>query len=494
MLILLVAAGILAYGVIETCINFSITGPIKLREGVVIFGSTLSAALLYGSTINFSPCYNLIATASSYAAVGFVLLALSRSSGYLTKVLHLFTGCVLGIAILNKFSAGLCTFFLIIIFIAVFGNIIRKQLLQIALILIGIVITIFFFVSIHMMTENVVDEFRSGMAVFKQVQTEPTSVRLFRYVHEFTSQLFWSGAFLVIPILWLSAVNKTRYVILIRNLAIIITLLLGCYHIKNAFPLVPSDLIWIGVQAEAIALVLALSLINTTLTWTKDIKTAVLIIGLIGLPYCVAIGTGNSIHTQVIISLAPWGTVIAVLAIPNRLKGYRNKMSMLICALFVSVIIVQVFLCSLSPYHLNSSVWKQHIPTKISTIGIVMTDKATHDYVVALMTATKEGSILKAQPFLGFYNMPGAAIVMETIPLFSPWISNVGQSELILAKVNPKLLQIAVIGIMLNPDSSMPTLPKQLSGFPKGYKKCGEAVYPDFPYRNQRIQMWVPIQ
>lgn len=492
MIILLIAAGMLAYGAIKFCINFFLIGTIQNRERIIIYGSTLTAALLYGSTINFSPCYNLITSATSYAAMGLVLLSLGRPSDYGMKALHLLTGAILGIAILNKFSAGACVLFLIIIFIVAFNRSNRTRIAQIAVILAGIIITTALFVGAHMMTENVIDEFRFGMAVFKQVQTEPTTARLLRYSAEFTGQLFWSGALLLIPLSMVSVFTKPLYFVHIRNLAFFIALIMGGYHIISAFPLAPSHLIWLIVQSESVTLILVLSLIATAPMWIRDVKTVIFTIGLIILPYCAAIGTGNAIHTQVVISLAPWGTVIGMLAVATKFNGYSNGRAMIICGVFVSIIPVQVILCSLTPYHLNSSIWKQNVSTEIGVIGKIKTDKATHDYVISLTDAMKTCNISNGSPFLGFYDLPGAALVIRGIPVFSPWLSNANQSAVMLSSVDSNLLHNAVIGILLNKDGTMPDLPKQFHDFPTGYKICGEAIYPAFPHQNQHIQIWAP--
>jgi len=211
---------------------------------------------------------------------------------------------------------------------------------------------------------------------------------------------------------------------------------------------------------------------------------------LIALPYCVAIGTGNSINTQIIAALAPWGAVIGILAIGA--KGYRNALATILCAIFVSTIALQVFLCSLSPYHLNSSIWEQDVPTKIGMIGSVKTDQTTHDYVLSLSNAMKDCKISADRPFLGFYDLPGAALVIESIPVFTPWLNYPGPSEVILRSVDPIIIHSAIVGILLNPDGSMPKLPEQFNDFPKGYKMCSESIYPDYPHENQKIQIWLP--
>ena len=60
------------------------------------------------------------------------------------------------------------------------------------------------------------------------------------------------------------------------------------------------------------------------------------------LPFCIAIGTYNALHTQILFSLAPWGVLVGLLAfgIPT-LPGSRHA-AMLVGVLFVTIVTSQV--------------------------------------------------------------------------------------------------------------------------------------------------------
>ncbi len=117
LVILLISAAILARGIIHAYVAVSIIDAFLPMELFVIYASTLTGALLYGASINFSPCYNLLATAASYAAIGFVLISVRGDSVWSVKISTFLVGSALGITMLNKFSAGILVLFLAVIFI-----------------------------------------------------------------------------------------------------------------------------------------------------------------------------------------------------------------------------------------------------------------------------------------------------------------------------------------------------------------------------------------
>jgi hypothetical protein len=486
--LLLLSALILARGSIHAYTTTSVTGPLQRREQVLIIASTLSGALLYGATISFSPCYNLLTAAASYAAMGFILLTIGRLLDWRVNALYLLAGCMLGIAMLSKFTAGVAILCLLITLIALLGSTMKGRVIGIVQIVVGMSICILLITFPYIKTSNVLYEINFGMLVFNQVQSEPTAVRLLRYLRELLNQILWSGMIFVVPIAFLSVFKKSSNISRYTNSAMVVIVLLGCYYLPKAFPFDSSLNRWVGSSAF-LSTVLALSLISSVPVWTKDAKAITLTIGLLILPYCAAFGTGNGLHTQIVASLASWGTVIAMLSIAPKSKGSRNSLAIIICAIFVSVIAAQVVVSSLHPYQLQGAIWKQTIPTKIGSIGTVKTDLSTNVFVSDLTAAIQNCNISNDRPYLGFYHMPGVALVIQAIPVFSPWLSNIKQSEVMLSRVNPDFLRSAVIGIRLIKDREMPQLPKQILDFPGGYKQCGEATY---PYGNQRIQLWMP--
>lgn len=481
--ILLLTSAMLARGALHAYSSCQIGDNLKRGEKACVYACCAAGALLYGVTINFSPCYNLLAAATAYAAAGVVLLVIGRPATAVVCGGLMVAGCVIGIAILNKFPAGFATAGVLMTFIAVFGRTNRRKILGIVYLCVGILISFAGLVSYHMMSGNVFDQFQLGSLVFKTVQTESGAARLLRYVDEFSRQAFWSGAWVAILIACLEKQTTRPKLRQCRKHAMLAVVLLNCVHLPAAFGIGR----WVGVTALLAAL-MAVCLLATLDTWTRNLGAVTLTIGLVLLPYCVAFGTGNPINTQIVVALAPWGAVVAMLAIVGNASGRGNWLGMVSCAIFPAVIAVHALVCSFSPYHLES-IWKQNVPTMVGGIGLVKTDRRTHEFI-SLLTDIKGKSIMPDKPpYLGFYDVPGIALIIDSIPVFSPWLTYQKQSEVMLSRVSPGLLHSAIIGILLKSDGTMPSLPQQFANFPNGYTKVGEATC---TYGNQIIQLWLP--
>ncbi len=358
----------------------------------------------------------------------------------------------------------------------------RDRLIGFALLGGGLVVCLLIIAAPHMIVSNVINEFKFGMAIFKMVQVEPNTDRLIRYVREFFYQLLSSGL-LFVPAAYLSILVKSRNVSRYIVAAVVCAILLVYVLSPEAFSLSS----WVGVSTSLSA-VLALTLVLAIRVWTKDLNAVVLTVGMLILPYCIAFGTGNNISTQILISLASWGTTIAILTVSAKPNDINNGITTILCGCFVSIVAFQVALSSFSPYHLNTSIWSQAIPIKVGEVGNVKVDEATYEFVSSLTDAAHKCNISDGRPYLGLYEMPGVALVIRAIPVFSPWLTNPAQSDAILNRINPDDLRSVIIGIRLNEDGTIPSLPKHFKNFPDGYEKCGEATY---PYLSQKIQLWV---
>lgn len=480
--ILVLSSTILAFGAMHA---YSVVTQVNIsnkRERAMIMASTVSGALLYGATINFSPCYNLFAAVSAYLAVGFILLTITikNTPSWGVYALYMFSGCAVGILMLSKFTAGLAVVFLVIVLIAFLGGNLRERVMGSLVLLFGIIVIVLTIVFSNSTISKLIEEIRFGMLVFKQVQVESTIDRLVRYAGEFFAQQLWAGMFFVVFVAYLSSAKRLSNPHSCTILTSICIVLLACIHLPQAFALNN----WIGIAASLTS-ILAICLMLTIPIWTQDAKSIALTMGLCFLPYCVAFGTGNGIHTQIVVSIASWGTIIAIMATATKEENPRRSLSMLACIFFVSIIILRVILSGISPYNLASPIWEQSIPTKIGAIGWVKTDKLTNEFVLTITDSMGKNNISSKRPYLGFYGMPGVALIINAVPVFSPWLTNAEQSDVLLSRVNQEILHSAIFGI-----SPGARLPKQISGFPSGYKKIGEATYP----ANQTIQLWISYE
>jgi hypothetical protein len=487
LVILLFTSAILAWGTIWAFTTISLNKTLNPKDIIVIFASTLSGALLYGSTINFSPCYNLLSAAAAYAAIGFVFLATGRSLNWRVIMMYSLAGSALAIAILSKFTAGIAILGLMILLILFLEQSIKSRGVGVLIIMVGMVSTLLLFVYFSGLSSNAINEFRTGMMVYKQVITEDNLVRLQRYLYEFFSQVLWSGIVFVLPLIYFSVFSKSRnFFPNYSYIAIFCTVLLACIYLPKAFTLNKFT----GITAS-LSTLLALSLIMTVPIWTKSIKFAVIIFGLFLLPYCAAFGTGNNISTQIIVSLASWGTLITILMIAAKPEGNFNALRMFISTLFVSLILIQVIISGSKPYRLSSPIWEQNIPTKVGEIGTIKMDKKTNKFVLSLLAAMQNCNININRTFLGFYNLPGVALVLQAVPVSTPWLSTAAHANSVLENADPSLLKDALVGINLwgGRGGSLPKLPERFTHFPSGYTLCGDAIY---PYEDQQIQLWAP--
>ncbi len=119
MLILLSGAYLLAIGVFSACVDLGLVEDRRGSKAVLIAGAAVGA-MLYASTINLSPGYNLLASAGAYAAAGLVLLASNRSSLSRKYLLYVLAGSALAVEALCKASAGASTFALLLLWLFIF--------------------------------------------------------------------------------------------------------------------------------------------------------------------------------------------------------------------------------------------------------------------------------------------------------------------------------------------------------------------------------------
>jgi hypothetical protein len=119
MVALLSTSILLALGTFSVCRRFGVTKDCLQAKSVIIATSVVSA-MLYAFTINFSPCYNLLASAGAYAAAGQVLLAAQRLNIAQKHIFYILAGCALGAESLCKASAGASTLVILITWLCVF--------------------------------------------------------------------------------------------------------------------------------------------------------------------------------------------------------------------------------------------------------------------------------------------------------------------------------------------------------------------------------------
>jgi hypothetical protein len=220
----------------------------------------------------------------------------------------------------------------------------------------------------------------------------------------------------------------------------------------------------------------------------RDRRLTSLVLGLVALPYAVAFGTGNSMFTQIIVSMAPWGALIAALTTLVRVERSDTTLSFALLAAFTLTLASQVVTSGFrAPYHLAEPFASQTEPVDVGDLGRFRVDAGTATFLRDLNAAVAACGITPGAPFLGLFNIPGVALALRAVPVVTPWLNNAAQAETALAFGPPDVLRSAVVAIRENPDGSRVAMPAALSAFPAGFKFCGTSTY---PFGNQHIGIW----
>jgi hypothetical protein len=497
MISLLASSTLLALGVFSACLRFGLLADRFESKCVVLAGSAVGA-MLYSSTINLSPCYNLLASAGAYAAAGMVLLASNRSSILHKYSLFAIAGCAIGAEVLCKPSAGAATLALLVLWGVVFEHSRFDKIFGPVAMICGAVTLAGIVLLVNTTISDAMQTVEQSMQLFRIVQAETIAARLVRYSIEFWEYLLTTLRAFAIPIAATIVYATTRRAIFAQFglAALVFTLVFG--SLKAGWPTFSMHNATVGnylfggfnrydVQTIAIFAMLVIVLIVSIPVWNKNRGTLALFVGLILLPYSVAIGTGNALFTQVIDSLAPWGVVIAVLVVALHPDDFNKMLSSLIGICFIVTITVQIVTSGFRPYHLSSPLAKQDQTTTVGNLGEVKVDAGTYKFIAEMRAAINECDIAPGAPFIGLYNIPGVALALQAVPALTPWLNNRAQAEFVIERVRSEGLHSAVVALQMGDNEAFPPLPKQLAEFPLGYRYCGMATYPNM---QQRIQIW----
>jgi hypothetical protein len=498
MISLLASSALLALGVFSACLRFGLVADRFELKGVVLAGSAVGA-MLYASTINLSPSYNLMASAGAYAAAGMVLLASNRSRILLKYVLFTLAGCAVGAEALCKPPAGAATLALLVLWGVVFERSRFDKIFGPVAMICGAVTFAGIALLVNTTFSDATQAIEQGMQLFRIVQVETIGVRLVRYSIEFWEYFLATMSAFAISIVAMIVYATTRRAIFAQFglAALVITLVFG--SLDTGRPTFSMHNATVGsylfggfnrydVQIVAIFAMLVMALIVSNLIWNKNRSTLALFIGLILLPYSVAIGTGNTLFTQVIDSLAPWGVLIAVLVVALHSDDFNKMLSSLIGVCFIVTIALQIVTSCYRPYHLSLPLTKQDQSMTVGNLGEVKVDAVTYKFLTEMKAAVNECGIAPGTPFIGLYNIPGVALALQATPVLTPWLNNRAQAEFVIERVRSEGLHSAVVALQMEDYGAFPPLPQQLVAFPLGYRYCGMATYRS--YMLQKIQIW----
>lgn len=484
LIILAGSAIILALGVIHAA---SLTGmplPSESAARLAIVAASVAAAWLYGSILNFAPSYNLLCAAGAYVSVGLFLLSLDCTHRLRAGLIAVAVGITLGLTVLSKFPTGISITGVLLALHVVFGRYKGVRFVNAILMLLALTATVALVVSLQSTFHDALWGLRTGLEVtILAQQNEPVLARLLRNRDECLAMLQAAGTTFAGPLLCVSiAVLLKRSIIGVVAIA------------WFGWILVSGDSLLGGMdqfqaQSRPLAAGLCAALLLTLGLWTRTWHALVLVALLVALPFLIALGTANPLPFQIVLSLASWGTLGALLAFgaaPGTLRLPAILMYLVIVAILVSQVITNG---TRAPYRLAHPLSEQGISVELDAIGRLKVDSETRQLIDDVQAAARECRIAPGMPFLGFYDLPGLALILDVVPAGTPWLFDLPFAQTVLGQVPPAKVRSAIVALKLDGHGRRPALPSQLADFPVGYKFCGSAM---LPFHGARIELWVP--
>lgn len=451
----------------------------------VIVNLAVTGSLLYASTINLSPSYNLIGAAVMNLAGGTSLKFFFLNDRNFTLLRLALISVIL---VLLK-PPSVIAFSIWLILLSVLLGRFRKDLLfftRANLIAIGFLsILVLLFSSFR----NVFFALYDGNQLFKLVQTETFFRRLFDYLVDFSvgsiqGILFFLPSFIC------------GYLFLYyKKVIFAISSLWSFFVIYAIMQLRVGAEFNLTLTATALNSLLYLTILFNYKTLRSHKEFGVFIFSLSLLPYVSSFGTGNSIFTQVVTSLAPWGAVIALNLLSinsnvdeiNSKYRIRQKLISFNCAGIFSSLVTVSFLLSYygNPYGLSSPYQEQNTKIKIGSIGSLLVDRETIQLKESIDLAIEKCEIPTRVNFISLYNSPGLAIFFDARPRLTPWINN--REQLDFLSKDKKFLSLPLVLAVENDfdlqsfNSKLPPIINISSTF------CGSAINPQ---TFQRVNFW----
>ncbi len=487
LVILILGASILAWGVLRAANVCDLALGVGQGSRWAVMAATFAAALhwlTYGASVFFTPSYNLLATAGSYAAVGFALLGCGDRINPKRFSFRLLAGASLAVILLSKFPAGINVTVLTLLLIQICSSSTRERLVGTLLTVTGMAAATLLVMLTQMMPVEAAENFRLGLKYYGVGSQERADMRIIRYAREFLDHIGGTAIQFAVPVLFFATYAVVRYRWLaIFGVAVLLARLVSGGYVLGGWP-------QLSAQVDSLVALAVLVVLTTIPVWRRTLKSVVLAVGLLTLPYCISLGTSNALPPQILVSLGSWGSLFALLAFSKAAVEKAMVVPAVLCTIFVAVISSQVITSAFSPsYHMDYPLAEQTVPVKIGAIGTIRVDEKMERFFTVLTDAAERCAIQPGRAFLGFYNIPGVALVIQAVPVLTPWLVEYEQARPWLDTAPKDILSSAVVGLRLSPDGGTPRLGAMLPDFPENYQFCGEAT---FPYQDQRIQLWAP--
>ena len=389
LLLLVGSAATLSHGVCSSFCRYASGFEVGVASQISVASASIVFALLYAATINLSPSYNLLASAGANAAAGFVLLGLCASASLRRHEFNLLAGLALAVEFVGKPSAGVATFAVVGFWLMSVGSrSLKAKLVDVVVVGLGAVVCVAMLASTQSSMTDVVLSLRRGLDLFQMVQTESIVARLGRYAIQFARAALDAAVWFsfAISALFGYLVTRRRRWLALFGATTFVTMLAGDFFVGGSDQYLK--------QVGSSFILLAMTVCVTLPAWRQRRMSAILVTGLIALPYSVAVGTGNSIFTQVIVSLAPWGALAAVLAnIQLAHKSDRFVAAILFIGLVTSVS-AQIFTSGFRmPYHMSQPIAAQAERVHVRDLGFVLVDAGTRQFVADMEGAARKCAI-----------------------------------------------------------------------------------------------------
>ncbi len=452
----------------------------------LIFALSLPGALLYLTTINLSPSYNLMASAASYAAIGLSLLAATRQDKASAIGFALMAGLMVTIEFASKPSSGASTFLLLGLFYVAKSKSLQRTFALWIVTGFGLAASLGGLAIMQGPLAQTAHAMAAGFALFRVVQSEPILLRLLRYGQEYLRYLFGALVFFLpaIAVLCFAVYRQSRRGLGFWFLVMLASIWLGRHYLGGSNYGATEDFVR---QINALLVMLLVAIGVSAGSATPETRRWLLIAGLFLAPYSVAVGTGNAIYTQVIDTAAPWGALMAALAILRR-NSLAGAVTGLLALMFAATLSSQIVSSLFRPsYHLSSALVAQTVQTDAGIFGRVWVDDATATFVTDVKQAAETCGIAPGATYLGLYNNPGLALILRARTVTSPWITNAAQAELLLPAEVVTGLHNVVVARSRDVSGSWPVLPASLARLETEFRFCGGATY---PYGDQEMQIW----
>ncbi len=450
-----------------------------------VVSATMVSAWLYGAILPFSPSYNLLGASGSYAAFGLFLLSIDRENRRQVTALAAASGICLGIAVLSKFSAGIATAGLIFVLQIVLRPRRATELRAAVVTAVALVGTVMIAIAAESTFSEASRQFLAGLELTRIAQGNETALaRLTRGGNELWQCLLSVATTYSVPLV-LACISLAS-----RSAAA------GCLAVAWFVYDVVALHTYLGgmdvyqTQSRPLVAAMAIMLALTLRMWLAQWRLAILTVALFVLPFAIAIGTGNPLPFQIVLALASWGALVSVLAFGTDDHSLRVP-AIALAVVFTLLLAAQIASSGYrAPYRLAQPLQSQRIPIDLGRLGTLKVDPQTERFVTEVRSAWQHCGLPAQTPFIGIYRLPGVALVVDAVPLATPWLFSKGFADAALNGVGDDQLKRAAVALELTPDGTRPELPDRLqSVFPSAYRFCGAF---SVPFDGARGELWAP--